>query len=84
MIINPYIKKAIKLFGSQKKLAIKIGANQSTISRMLQMSNKKPLSAEWAIKIEKATNGRVRREQLSPHIFEQIVPTINYYKKTIL
>ncbi len=70
MNIDQYIKKAIETCGSQKKLAKLVGQDQSVISRLLHKKNRKPITAELAIKIEKATKGVVKKEQLAPQVFE--------------
>ena len=60
------IEKAIKLRGSQAKLADAIGCSQQQISYLLKARN---VSAEMAIKIDAATGGMVSRHQLRPDIF---------------
>ena len=61
---NPLIRKAIRLSGSQKKLASAIKHSQTSISYYL---NGGGISAEVAIKIEKATG--ISRAEIRPDIF---------------
>ncbi|MDP8995442.1 MAG: helix-turn-helix domain-containing protein [Pseudomonadota bacterium] len=61
------LEKAVKIVGSQQKLADAIGKSQQGISYLL---NSAPMvSAEDAIAIEKATGGGITREQLRPDVF---------------
>lgn len=62
-----HIRHAIELAGSQRALAEKIGLSQQGISYLL---NEAPqVSAEIAIAIERATDGRVTKEILRPDLF---------------
>lgn len=55
-------------YGSQKKLAKEIGVTQQTVSRWIAgLSN---ISAKNALIIEKLSNRKIKRWQLSPHVFE--------------
>ena len=63
-----HIKRAIKICGgSQSALARKADVTQAAISQLL--SNGGKVSAETALKIEKATEGQVTRSQLRPDLF---------------
>lgn len=64
------LKKAVKLVGSQEKLAKAIGkTGQSYISMLLYRLKNEPdakIDAEICPGVEAATNGAVTREQLRP------------------
>ena len=65
---NPdMIKKAAQYCGSIHKLALAINVNRVTVSKWIAGDN--PPSAESCMKIERATNGHVRRW----HIREDIM-----------
>ena len=59
------IKRAIKIAGNQQKLAEKCNVTQQLVSKWLNGSVK-TLSPEAAIRIEKATNKAITRQQLRP------------------
>lgn len=60
------LDQATKLIGSQAKLASLLGlSGQSTIANWKLRGNEVP--AEHCLKIEKATNGAVTRQELRPH-----------------
>ena len=61
------IERAIKLAGSQQKLAEKIGLSQQGVSWLLNESN--AVSAEIAIKIDRAFDGKIPKEKIRPDIF---------------
>jgi len=63
------IKRAIKKVGSQKKLAEAIGLSQQGVSYLLNSSSR--VSAEVAIKIERATAGEISRAELRPDLFSE-------------
>ena len=62
------ISSAIKIVGSQKKLAEACGVKQPTVWAWLH--GKKKASANNAIRIEKATNGEVQAYQIRPDMPE--------------
>jgi DNA-binding transcriptional regulator YdaS (Cro superfamily) len=62
------IQHAIELMGSQSKLATELGCTQQAISFMLSDRCKK-ISAEMAVKIDRATGGQVSKEKLRPDVF---------------
>ena len=64
-----HIQRAVNLAGSQQALAKQIGLSQQGISWLLNEAPK--VSAEIALAIDRATQGRVRKEQLRPDIFER-------------
>lgn len=61
--MNSLIKQAIDLLGSQQKLAEACGVSQNAVHKWL--SNKLRVSLENALKIEKATNGKVKAEMFN-------------------
>jgi DNA-binding transcriptional regulator YdaS (Cro superfamily) len=63
-----HIRRAVALAGSQRALANKIGLSQQGISYLLNSAPR--VSAEIAIAIHRATDGKVRKEKLRPDIFE--------------
>lgn len=73
---NPLIKEAISNLGSQTLLAKAIDVKQPTIHRMLKGMT--TISAEHAIKIEKVTNGQVKKEHLRPDIFGELNTEANH------
>lgn len=64
---RPHLERAIKLAGSQRALADKAGLSQQGISWLL--NDAEQMSAEVALKIEKATAGQVTRQMLRPDMF---------------
>ncbi|MFZ5674312.1 MAG: transcriptional regulator [Pseudomonadota bacterium] len=64
---HPEIARAIQTCGGQVPLALKAGVRQQTISKLLNRQH--AVSAEVAVKIERATEGKVTREDLRPDIF---------------
>ena len=62
-----HIEKAIEAHGSQVKLAREMGCSQQYISWLL--SHAKQISAESALKFEKATGGIITRHDLRPDVF---------------
>lgn len=64
--LKDHIEDAIKARGSQTKLAEAMGCSQQQISYLLKA---KTVTAEMAIKIDKATGGAVSRHDLRPDVF---------------
>lgn len=62
-----HIERAIKVHGSQVKLAQALGCSQQYISWLL--SEAKQISVEKAVDFEKATGGKVSRHDLRPDFF---------------
>lgn len=62
------VRRAIKIAGSQARLAKKAGLSQQAISKMLSNGAKK-ISPESAIALETATDGKVSRHDFRPDIF---------------
>lgn len=61
------LHKAVSILGSQSALARAIRVKQQNIWSWLHVARKVP--AEYCLAIEKATQGKVRREELRPDIF---------------
>jgi DNA-binding transcriptional regulator YdaS (Cro superfamily) len=61
-----WISKAIRYCGNQKKLAQRMGVKPERVSYLLNSARK--ISLETAVLIERATNGKVSRYQLLPHL----------------
>ena len=72
--MNKTILKAIKIFKSQQALAAACGVSQNAVSKWL---NGGSISLENALKIEKATNGKVKAEMFSKEIRRQKSPCWN-------
>ena len=63
-----YLQKAIDAVGSQLALAKAIGTSQQNVSYwMTRLDGVVP--AQYAIPIEKATNGAVKRNELRPDLY---------------
>lgn len=65
-MVNKAIKAAIKLVGSQQKLAEACDVKQPSVWAWLH--GKKKVSAENAKRIEKATNGTIPAYQIRPDL----------------
>lgn len=65
---HPYLERAVEIAGSQRALAEKAGLSQQGISWLLT-GGAKNISAEVAVKIEKATAGEITRHMLRPDLF---------------
>ena len=63
-----HIQRAVELAGSQRALAEKAQISQQLVSWLLSEAAPQ-VSAEVAVKIEKATAGKVKRQQLRPDLF---------------
>ena len=59
------LEKAISLFSSKTEFAIRLRTNRRNIYNWLAQG----LPAEWVLRIEKATQGRVTRHELRPDIY---------------
>lgn len=62
-----HLERAIRYCGSQARLAAAIGCTQQHISYLLNDASQ--VSAEIAVKIERATSGAVTRESIRPDLF---------------
>jgi len=64
------IKIAIDLFGSEAKLASAIGVSQNAVNKAKhRVLNGYAVSAEMALKIERATSGKVSKSTLRPDLW---------------
>ena len=61
--------KAAQLLGSQKKLALAIGASPVLVNQWMHEST--TFRPEWAVLIEQASRGAVLREELLPSLFDR-------------
>ncbi len=64
--LKSHIKRAIGHYGSQAKLAEAMGCSQQQIAYLLKASS---VTAEMALKIDAATNGKVSKHDLRADIF---------------
>lgn len=67
MTFKSLVAKAVKIAGSQQKLADALGCSQQHISYLL--NDAQEITAEFALRMEKATGGKVSRHELRPDIF---------------
>ena len=61
-----FLHRAIAMFGNQSRLAVAIGYSQHAVWHAVQ---RRRVSPQMAVAIHKATNGKVRKDQLRPDIF---------------
>lgn len=61
-----HVERAIALHGSQAKLAKELGCSQQYISWLLKDADQ--ISAEMAMAIDKATEGKVAAAELRPDL----------------
>lgn len=66
MKLRNHIERAVHICGSQAKLAAAVGCTQQHISYLLRSDS---VSAETAIKIDRATGGEVSVGHLRPDLF---------------
>jgi plasmid maintenance system antidote protein VapI len=69
---HPLIEEAIEMAGSQADLAALCGCAQQHISKLL--NKEVSITAEMAVKIEKATEGRIPRWQARPDLWTPADP----------
>lgn len=62
-----HVERAVRIRGSQAKLAEAAGCSQQQISYLLHDAER--ISAEMAAAIERATNGEVSKAVLRPDMF---------------
>lgn len=67
--LNSQIRTAINQLGSQAKLAKAMGCSQQQIAYLLTASS---ITAEMALKVHAATNGKVSKHSLRPDIFGRV------------
>lgn len=58
---HPLIREAIRIVGSQKKLAAAICMSQQTISRLL--NQERAVTVDEAVRIESATQGKIKFQE---------------------
>lgn len=63
-----YLKKAVDILGGQNKTARILSVSQPTVHYWLNESEN-GIPAEYCAKMEEATLGRIKREQLRPDLF---------------
>jgi len=66
---HPHIERAIKIAGSQPRLAERSGLSQQHISKLLNCE--RSITAEVAIAIEKGTGLAVPRWRLRPDLWDR-------------
>ena len=64
---NSAFAQAVELAGGQTEFARAIGVTQQAVSKMLK---KGKLGADYLVLAERATGGRITRQQLRPDLFE--------------
>lgn len=62
------LRRAVELLGGQSHLARALGVRQSNVWYWLNRAGAAP--ADYCAAIEKATEGRVTRQELRPDLFE--------------
>lgn len=70
--MNEFVKTAVEIVGSQKKLGELCGFTQQAVYKWLHGKSRVP--AEGCVLIEKGTNGVVSRKDLRPDDWEKIWP----------
>lgn len=65
--MKKYLLKAVKIAGSQSELARRLGVRQSTLWCWMYR-NRKPFPAEYCAKLEKATDGIVKKSDVRPDL----------------
>lgn len=73
------IKRAIKIVGTQSKLAQLAGISQQMVSKLLNNPDF-PISPKTAVAIENATDKGVNRKELKPDDWPLIWPELNTTK----
>ena len=66
------LQKAIQIAGTQTELARRIGKTQAHVWNWLHRDHRVP--ADVAARIEAATDGQVKKEELRPDVFLLAVP----------
>ncbi len=61
------LKRAVMYFGSQAELGRKLGVTKVAVNGWVK--NRRAITAEMAVAIEKITNATVLREELRPDLF---------------
>lgn len=63
------LREAIKIVGSQEKLAEKLGITQGAVSHWFNKNIGTVPPIDYVVEIERATNGLVTRYELRPDFF---------------
>lgn len=74
--MNEFVRVAVEIFGTQKKLGEACGFSQQAAYKWLHGKSKVP--PEACVLIEKATNGKVKRSDLRPNDWKNIWPEFSY------
>jgi DNA-binding transcriptional regulator YdaS (Cro superfamily) len=61
------LRRAKELLGSEAALAEVVGVRQPSVNYILNAGKRVP--AEWCIRVEDATDGKVTRHQLRPDLY---------------
>jgi DNA-binding transcriptional regulator YdaS (Cro superfamily) len=61
------LARAVTLLGSQMKAAKAIGVSGQAVSEVMRRGRRVP--AEWCLKLQKATGGRVAAGELRPDLY---------------
>lgn len=61
-------KRAVKLIGSQQKVAEVVGVSQPSVCYIVNTAAAK-VPAEWCLPVERATDGAITRHQLRPDLY---------------
>lgn len=67
---NP-VARAVAIVGSQSALARLLGVKPQSVSRWVQSGS---APAKRIVQIERATAGRVTRQELKPDLYRDLVP----------
>lgn len=67
-----HVRRAVQITGSQQKLADALGCTQQQISYLLTSAGR--ISAEMALKIDRATAGEVGFAELRPDLAAPVRP----------
>lgn len=70
-----HVARATEIVGGQSELARRIGMTQAGVHYLCHEAD--AIKAEWAVKIEEATDGKVSRSELRPDIFPPSPPSLS-------
>ncbi|MFJ5159703.1 transcriptional regulator [Pantoea sp. NPDC088449] len=71
-MVHEAIKEAVKIAGSQKKLAAQVGVSQPNVWSWLHQ--RKKVSPERVVRIVQATEGKVKAFQIRPDLPDLFPP----------
>jgi DNA-binding transcriptional regulator YdaS (Cro superfamily) len=77
-MIHEAIEEAIKIVGSQKKLAAQVGVSQPNVWSWLH--KKKRVSPERVVRIVQATDGKVKAFRIRPDLPDLFPPLEHEFK----